>query len=238
MEELKFASVPFELKQTSEDGEFFRFSGYASTKDLDLGKDIVEPTAFSKFLEKSMPKMLWQHDDSAPLGVFDSAVPDSKGLMVEGRMPKNDTFVSGRIIPQMKIGSLDSMSIRYRVHDSHTDSKGVRTIKQADLPEISLVTFPMNPEARVTALKSELASLSDEQRERVLSNEPDSYSESQLKELSLSVLRKAIQHGKLSSNAARKVAEVFMSGLDANTSGLEQSEALEALRELNRSLRR
>lgn len=236
--ELKFANVPFELKQTEEGDEFFRFTGYASTKDLDLGNDIVEPTAFNKFLEKSMPKMLWQHDGGAPVGVFDSATPDSKGLKVQGRMPKNDTFVSGRIIPQMKIGSLSSMSIGYRVHDSETDSKGVRTIKQADLPEISLVTFPMNPEARVTALKSELASLSQEQREKVLSDEPDSYTESQLKELSMSVLRKAIQHGKLSSNAARKVAEVFMSGLDTNTSGSEQSEALEALRELNRSLRR
>ena len=152
----KYITVPFEIKSIDEtDPDFFLFEGYASTKDRDAGGDIVEPTAFNEYLKKNMPVMLWQHDRSEPVGVYDVAMSDTKGLFVKGRMPKNDTFVSGRVMPQMKIGAIKSLSIGYRVIKSEWDNEtNTRTIKEATLPEISLVTFPMNENARITSMKN------------------------------------------------------------------------------------
>jgi len=144
----------FEIKETTEDAEYFYFEGYGSTKDLDLVNDIVEPTAFNESLKSKMPKLLWQHDRNEPIGVYTDATPDSKGLLVKGKMPLADDFVRGRVVPQMKIGSVDALSIGFIVKKSEWDSnKQIRTIIEADLLEVSLVTFPANPEARVTGLK-------------------------------------------------------------------------------------
>jgi len=144
----------FEIKETEEADGFFYFDGYGSTKDLDLVNDIVEPTAFNESIKRGLPKMLWQHNRDEPIGVYISAVPDSKGLKVRGKMPLDDTFVSGRVIPQLKAGSVDALSIGFRIKRSEWDQeRGIRTIKEADLHEVSLVTFPANPAARVTGLK-------------------------------------------------------------------------------------
>jgi len=146
----------FEVKEAEEapDG-FFYFSGYGSTRDLDLVNDIVEPTAFNDSLKKKLPVMLWQHDRDIPIGVYTEAVPDSKGLKVRGKMPLDDDFVRGRVVPQMKAGSVAALSIGFRTIKADMDhDKGIRIIKEADLLEISLVTFPANPEAQITALKS------------------------------------------------------------------------------------
>lgn len=145
----------FEIKETEESDGFFYFNGYGSTKDLDLVNDIFEPTAFNESIKRGLPKMLWQHNRDEPIGVYIEAVPDSKGLRVRGKMPLDDTFVSGRVIPQLKAGSVDALSIGFRVKRSEWDqARGIRTVKEADLHEVSLVTFPANPEARVTGLKA------------------------------------------------------------------------------------
>jgi len=145
----------FEIKETDQDENYFYFSGYGSTKDLDLVNDIVEPTAFNKSLKSKLPVMLWQHDRYEPIGIYTEAVPDDKGLKVRGKMPLDDDFVKGRVVPQLKIGSVDALSIGFIVRKADWDhDKGIRTIKEADLLEVSLVTFPANPEARITGLKA------------------------------------------------------------------------------------
>jgi phage head maturation protease len=58
----------------------------------------------------------------------------------------------------MKMGALDGLSIGYRVDpkDVEYEEKGKgkrRYLKSVDLMEISAVTFPMNPKARVSAVK-------------------------------------------------------------------------------------
>ena len=78
---------------------------------------------------------------------------DAKGLFVKGIMPKDDTFVSGRVIPQMKSGSVSDMSIGFMIKD-YDIKEGVRYLKEVSLLETSLVTIPMNPEANVTGFKN------------------------------------------------------------------------------------
>ncbi len=154
--EMKHIMVPchIELKQM-DDPDFFFFEGYASTfGNLDRTDDIVMQGAFLESLSEMKPKLLWQHDTSEPIGIFEKIREDEKGLFVTGKMPKKDSFVSGRVIPQMEIGSINSMSIGFRTIKSEFDTETeIRKLIKVKLFEISLVSIPANPEAIITAFK-------------------------------------------------------------------------------------
>lgn len=158
--ETKFLRVPFELKEFQDNENYFKFSGYASTfNNVDRGDDVVLKGAFINTISRLMKKnkkgklpLLWQHDKQMPIGIFTNLVEDKEGLYVEGEMPKSDTFVSGRVVPQMNIGSIDSMSIGYGTIDYDLE-KEKRILKQLELFEISLVTTPMNERAVITDMK-------------------------------------------------------------------------------------
>lgn len=160
--EKAFIEVPFalEVKELGEDSEFFQFEGYASTfGNIDKVDDIVVKGAFSKSiaaLKANLAKLpvLWQHDRRTPLGVYFEFYEDDKGLFVKGRMPKADTFVSGRVIPQMKVGSVTKMSIGFWIMEREFNEEGIRLLKELDLFEVSLVTLPANDKAEVTGMKS------------------------------------------------------------------------------------
>ncbi|RLC69268.1 MAG: HK97 family phage prohead protease [Chloroflexi bacterium] len=174
MEKKNFCSivVPFEItkseviKNDETGDEFFHFKGYASTfGNIDKANDVVVKGAFvnSINIHKSRNEdfpALWQHDTHTPIGVLPvvDMFEDSKGLFVHGILPLEDTFVSGRVKPQMKVGSVRKMSIGFNIVEA-TDEKDsetnmwIRFIKEADLMEISLVTFPCNTEADITEVK-------------------------------------------------------------------------------------
>ena len=150
----EYKSFYFEVKDYNEDREYFYFKGYASTfGNIDLGNDVIEKGAFQDTLQKNKFKILWQHKMSEPIGMPIKAHEDEKGLYIEARLPKDDDFVKGRVIPQMKCGSIDSMSIGYMVNDDEFEGK-IRRIKSVNLFEVSLVSMPMNPLAVVEAFKS------------------------------------------------------------------------------------
>ena len=48
-------------------------------------------------------------------------------------------------------GAIDGLSIGYRTVKAERDGKGQRLLSELELWEVSLVTFPMLPEARVAA---------------------------------------------------------------------------------------
>ena len=148
--------VPLEIKQVSEDDDFFIFEGMASTfGNIDLTDDIVAPGAFQESISKELPVILWQHDSREPIGVPIEVKETADGLFIRVKLPKEDTFVSGRVAPQLRVGSIKSMSIGFRTIKSEMDNdSGIRTLVKVDLKEVSLVTFPANPEARVTGFKS------------------------------------------------------------------------------------
>ena len=61
---------------------------------------------------------------------------------------------SQEVLNLMRAGALDGLSIGFRTVKAKTDSaSGVRRIVEADLWEISVVTFPMMPNARVERVK-------------------------------------------------------------------------------------
>lgn len=161
---MKKMVVPFEVKQITEDEDYYIFEGYASVfGNIDLGGDIVQPGAFKETVQELMASkrvgklpVLWQHDHAMPIGTFTDLREDSRGLFVKGRLPKTDTFVSGRVVPQMKAESVSTMSIGYSTLESE-NSGMARLLQKVKLWESSLVTIAMNPLAEITSLKSNAA---------------------------------------------------------------------------------
>jgi HK97 family phage prohead protease len=146
----------FEVKDNQEE-DYYHLNGYGSTfGNVDRVNDVVEKGAFKKSLKKRMPKLLFGHESrDVPVGIIDSIKEDDNGLIFEARMPKNDAFVRDRIMPQIKIGSLNSFSIGYTIDVSEIDNKtGIRKLKEISLFEISIVTFPANEKATLQAFKN------------------------------------------------------------------------------------
>ena len=133
------------------------FEGYASLFGLiDMGRDEMMPGAFRESLAKRGPtqlKLLWSHDAREPSGVWERAEEDARGLKVVGRL--NLAVTRAREIHAlMREGAIDGLSIGFRTQRAVTDRKtGVRRLFKVDLWEISLVTFPMLPQARVSSIK-------------------------------------------------------------------------------------
>jgi HK97 family phage prohead protease len=133
------------------------FEGYASLFGVvDLGRDVVMPGAFRDSLSRrgvAGVKMLWQHKAAEPIGTWVQIEEDIRGLRVTGRL--NLAVAKAReVLALMRDGAVDGLSIGFRAdHFQRDPASGVRRLKKIDLWEISLVTFPMLPQARVTALK-------------------------------------------------------------------------------------
>lgn len=148
--------INLDLKEVSDSGEF---EGYASKFGIrDQGGDVVERGAFKTSLSQRGPedvKMLWQHDPSQPIGVWESIKEDDVGLRVKGRLllavsKAKETY------ELMKAGVVSGMSIGYKtVKAFRDDQTGFRQLKELDLWEISAVTFPMLKEAQITGVKQE-----------------------------------------------------------------------------------
>ncbi len=146
-------TAPLWVKQLSDSG---CFSGYASVFGvIDRDGEIVARGAFSGSLKRADDvKMLWQHDPAQPIGLFEHIAENDHGLFVRGRL-LTDVARAREAHALMRAGAIDGLSIGFRVREEERDAaSGVRIIRKADLWEISLVTFPANPEARIQSFKS------------------------------------------------------------------------------------
>ncbi|MFN3547634.1 MAG: HK97 family phage prohead protease [Mesorhizobium sp.] len=138
------------------EGEGLRIAGHASLfRVADLSRDVVEPGAFSAALARRGAdgiRMLFQHDPARPVGVWESLREDARGLAVRGRLTAG---ASGELAALIADGAIDGLSIGFRTVRARTDPRTrLRHILEADLWEISIVTFPMLPGARLSPLPS------------------------------------------------------------------------------------
>ena len=161
-----YFEVEAELKAYHDDDEKEKdkgmFEGYASIfGNKDLGNDVIEKGAFMRSLRRKGAKkikMLYQHDTKEPIGVFDKVMEDQNGLYVKGRLAMG-TQKGKEVYELMKMGAIDGLSVGYRVDAKghhYDDKRKYRVLKEVDLMEISAVTFPMNPRARIQAVKSDM----------------------------------------------------------------------------------
>jgi len=151
---LELKNHSLELKSLQEDGSF---SGYASVfNNVDLHGEVVLPGAFGGSLKGwsrlgKMPKMLWQHDASQPIGAWTKMVEDGYGLYVGGKIMLSAE--KGREAYEfLKCGAVDGLSIGYNVVRSLKKGRA-RELVELDLQEVSLVTFAANPKARIERFK-------------------------------------------------------------------------------------
>ena len=133
------------------------FSGYASLFGVpDLSGDVVVAGAFRRSLIQRGTagiKLLYQHDPAQPIGVWVQLVQDNRGLFVTGRLLP-DVAKAREVLALMRAGALDGLSIGFRtVKGSRDPTTGLRRLQEIDLWEISVVTFPMQPDARVSTIK-------------------------------------------------------------------------------------
>lgn len=162
------ARIDLEVKFASDKSGVF--SGYGSVfNNVDQGGDMIVKGAFKDTLRAwedkgKYPPMLLQHggflsgaEDLLPVGKWTSMEENSKGLKVDGELFALGTEKGQYIYEGLKSGTLDGLSIGYRVKDFTQGTKPSeprRTLKSLDLMELSIVTFPMNDKARVGAVKS------------------------------------------------------------------------------------
>jgi HK97 family phage prohead protease len=154
---MKFHDIKFEVKALAESG---MFEGMGSTYgNVDEGLDIVAPGCFSDSLidwqsKGRMPALLWQHSTREPIGAYKQIAESDAGLYVKGQLCL-ETQRGAEAYALMKMGALSGLSVGFMTREDSYDQKtGVRTIKKADLFEISPVTFPMNDSARISSVKS------------------------------------------------------------------------------------
>ena len=130
--------------------------GYASRFGLpDHGGDIVAKGAFAASLARlaargDKVRMLWQHDPTKPIGVWDEIREDATGLWVKGRL-LSEVTLAREAATLIEAGAIDGLSIGYRTIRAEKDRQGRRVLNEVELWEVSLVTFPMMPEAKLGA---------------------------------------------------------------------------------------
>jgi len=128
-----------------------RFAGYAALFDReDRGGDIIRRGAFARAIAgwrgRRVP-LLWQHRPDRPIGVIESLAEDGRGLRVIGRVRADADGAGAEAARLLKAGRVNGLSFGYRV--ARADGIGPRVLKDLDLIEVSVVSFPMQPGARV-----------------------------------------------------------------------------------------
>ena len=127
-----------------------RFAGYAAIFGRpDRGGDVVRAGAFAGSLRRRRDvPLLWQHAPERPIGRIEYLKEDRRGLRVIGRLSAG---AAGReAAALLKEGAVRGLSFGYRVR--RAEGEAPRELTELELIEISLVTLPMQPRARVHAL--------------------------------------------------------------------------------------
>lgn len=118
-----------------------RMAGYAAIFDApDHGGDIVRKGAFARAAKAGLP-LLWQHDTSRRIGFVESLREDERGLRVIAQIDDDSAPV--------RAGA--GLSFGYKIRGM--ENRTYRELTDLDLIEVSVVTHPMQPLARVLAVE-------------------------------------------------------------------------------------
>ena len=124
--------------------------GYAARyNERDLNGDVVARGAFDRSLDQNDQSvaMLYQHDTKTPIGRWLSFENRAEGLWVRGELILGSDMARNTYA-LIAARALDGLSIGYKTVRAQKEQNGRRII-DADLWEISVVTFPMALNARI-----------------------------------------------------------------------------------------
>jgi uncharacterized protein len=156
--DLKYLERPFEIKGMEDNGIFEGFGSVFG--NVDSYKEVVAAGAFAESLAgwKSagrLPPVLWQHRSGEPIGPFLEMEEQPIGLRVKGQLLVDDVQRAKEARALMKAKAVNGLSIGFVTReDSYDRVTGIRTLKKVDLWEVSVVTFPANPAAQISSVKS------------------------------------------------------------------------------------
>lgn len=161
--EIKYIDRPFEIKGIGEDGVFDGFGSVFG--NVDSYKEIVAPGAFTESLAAwkasgRLPPVLWQHRSGEPIGPYLEMEEKPLGLWVKGQLLVDDVQRAKEARALMKAKAVNGLSIGFVTReDSYDRVTGIRTLKKVDLWEVSVVTFPANPAAQISSVKSAIEAI-------------------------------------------------------------------------------
>ena len=124
-----------------------RFAGYAALFDIaDAGRDTIRRGAFAATLAaRAAPLPLyWQHRPDQPIGVIEHAAEDARGLRIIARIDRPASRAA-RLLADRQVTGL---SFGFRTRAARQSAAG-RELLEVELFEVSLVTHPLHPMARV-----------------------------------------------------------------------------------------
>jgi HK97 family phage prohead protease len=127
--------------------ETIRFAGYAALFDVaDGARDTIRPGAFARTLAgRTEPLPLcWQHRTGTRIGIVERIAEDTRGLRVIARIER----MGSRAAALLSTRAVSGLSFGYRAREYRRTAAG-RVLEDVELFEISLVTHPMQPAARV-----------------------------------------------------------------------------------------
>ncbi len=165
---LNFAECKLAMAETAD----MSFSGYGAVfGNVDSYGDVIEKGAFSAYLDdvksgkQNWPAMLMQHggwgvgaEDLTPVGVYSALSEDDFGLRTDGNLAPTPRGTEAYALMKMQPRpAISGLSIGYYAHEVAFGGKNDpynRLLKQIELVEISIVTFPANGMARIGSVKS------------------------------------------------------------------------------------
>lgn len=159
-----FKTMKIDKKQSNpEAGEF---NGYASKfNEVDFENDIMEKGCFKRTLQNKGAKrvMLWQHDPYTPIG-SGYHEEDDIGLKIKTKINK-ETTMGRNSIELIKAEDVDGLSIGFSIVVADRTGNQ-RLMREVNLWETSIATFPCMDKARLSAVKSFFMGVDREDKNR------------------------------------------------------------------------
>jgi HK97 family phage prohead protease len=123
-----------------------RFAGYAALFGIaDGAGDTIRPGAFAKAIAETPAfPLYWQHNAAQRIGSVEAIAEDARGLRVIARLDSQDSRAADLLLR----GEVSGLSFGYRAR-GYARVPGGRVLEDIELIEVSLVTHPLQPGARV-----------------------------------------------------------------------------------------
>ncbi len=97
--------------------------------------------------------MLFAHDQAQAVGVWDSIIETPQGLTVKGRLLVEHVERAREVRALVQEGAATGLSIGFETKAATTRRDGGRTITELNLVEVSIVSVPAHPGARIHTIK-------------------------------------------------------------------------------------
>lgn len=147
-----------EVKLAGGDGDPVTVEGYGSVFNTspDSYGDVIAAGAYAKTIAAigkaggTLP-LKFEHFDV--VGKWVEVKEDRRGLMVKGELTPGHSGAAN-VAALLRHGAVKGLSIGFRAIKASRDAKGVRTIEEIDLAEVSIVANPAQRQAGITAVKA------------------------------------------------------------------------------------